>query len=350
MKARMFITIGALVAALAPGSATQAWTSKQVRDWTVECSNGLTCDMTYADWGAKGLQSVGFERGGAPDAAVVLKLRAAPDFSPEADPGLTYRFSVDGKDLLVLAAGDLKPDKSGMTYRHSDQAKVTALLEAMEAGRTAEVIVSGAAGRQLLPVKLNGVKAAMLHIDEVQGRLGRTDALEARGTTKPPAGVTAKDILAIEDMPEIVRKDFTESGGPCSDLEAEMIGQFQGFDVSVGTVRLIGVPCGSGGAYNQPYALYAAYDIIVERISFPYIEKGVPTTMSTAMNLDFNPATRTLTAFFRGRGIGDCGEYIRWRVDDAGGRLKLAEVRMKGDCDEKGNDPTEFPLVWKVDD
>ncbi|MBX9458597.1 MAG: DUF1176 domain-containing protein [Rhizobium sp.] len=227
---------------------------------------------------------------------------------------------------------------------------MTALLDAMEAGRSAEVIAIGAAGRHVLPVKLSGVKAAMLHVDEVQGRLGRTDALEAKGEVEPPAGVPARDILALEDMPEIVRKDFTDSGGACSDIEPDTIGQFQGFDVSVGTMRLIGVPCGSGGAYNQPYALYAAYDVIVERISFPYIDRGAPTTMNTAMNVDLNPIARSLTAFFRGRGIGDCGEYIRWRLDDAGNRLKLAEIRMKGECDEKGSDPTAFPLVWKAGD
>ncbi|MBX9458596.1 MAG: hypothetical protein KL863_22530 [Rhizobium sp.] len=68
MRGRIIITGAALFGALGAGTSAQAWTSKQFRDWTVECSNGLTCDMSYSDWSAKGLQSVGFQRKGAPGA------------------------------------------------------------------------------------------------------------------------------------------------------------------------------------------------------------------------------------------------------------------------------------------
>jgi hypothetical protein len=348
VKSRSLFAAGAFAAVATLGAPASAWVSKELRDWSVDCTNGLTCNMGFADWGATGLQYVGFQRRGGPDAAVELKLRALPDFAPGSQPDATYRFTVDGQQLLSLAAGDLKPDEGGSWYLFSDPAKVPALLAAMKTGKTMQVEVSSGKGRQVLPVKLSGVTAAMLYIDEVQGRLGRTDALEAKGDMAPPADAVARDIASLDDLPEIVRKDFTESGGACADIDAATIGQFQGFELSLGTTRVIAVPCGMGGAYNQPYALYVGYDVIVERVSFPYMDNGRPTTMSTAYNLDFNPVTKKLTSFFKGRGIGDCGQFYTWELDTGSNALDFLEERAKGDCDEKEGGPETFPIVWQA--
>jgi len=347
MNLRPFLLIAAVAACWLPGQASQAYVTKKVRDWTVECSNGLTCQVSFWDWGSKGMQYLGFERRGAPHATVQLRLRTATDFSPDTDPGVTYRFTVDGRELLLLTARDLIQEEHSAAYFYPDQAKVLALLEAMGAGTSAEVTVTGRAGNEVLPIKLNGVKGAMLYLDEVQGRLDRVDALEAKGNKQPPEDVVAKDIRTLVDMPEIVRKEFTDSGGACSDLLPETIKQFDGFDVTIGAIRLIAVPCTTGGAYNQPYALYTVNEA-VERIAFPDLHEGRPTTMSTAMNIDFNPVTKTMTSFFRGRGLGDCGEYHKWQLDKTGNRLELLEIRVKGECDEGDNDPTKFPLVWPL--
>ena len=345
MNLRHFILAATIAISWLPGQAAQAWVAKQVRDWQVDCSNGLTCNMSFSDWSAKGMQYVGFQRQGGPGAAVDLRLRTALEFSPDTDPSVSYRFTVDGKEILILTVKDLAQEEHTDVYILADRAKVMALLDAMETGKTADVTVLGRAGSQTLAIKPNGVKGAMLYVDEVQGRLDRVDALEAKGDKQPPRDAMAMDIRTLEDMPEIVRKEFTDSGGACSDLLPETIGQFDGFDVTIGSIRLIGVPCATGGAYNQPYALYTVNEI-VERISFPDMAEGRPTAMSTAMNIDFNPVTKTVTSFFRGRGIGDCGEYFKWQLDKMGNRLELLEIRAKGECDEGGNDPTAFPLVW----
>ena len=348
MNSRSLLAAAVIVGAGLWGAPASAWMSKEIRDWSVECSNGLTCDMSFADWGGKGVQSVGFLRRGGPDAAIALKLRMALDFAPDRLPDAIYEFTVDGKALLTVSAKEFKVDDYGSSYLFSDVAKVPALMAAMKTGTSMEVKVSGAKGSEVLPVKLSGVKGAMLYIDEAQGRLGRTDALEAKGDKAPPTDAVARDILSLEDMPDIVRKDFTESGGACADIDPSSIGQFQGFDISVGTTRLIAVPCGMGGAYNQPYALYLGYDVIVERVSFPIMHDGRPTTMTTAYNLDFNPVTKTMTSFFKGRGIGDCGEYFKWALDTESNRLEFFEERAKGDCDETEGGPETFPLVWQA--
>jgi hypothetical protein len=345
MNLRCAYLVAAIAAVWFPGQAAHASVSKTVRDWNVECSNGLTCSMSYSDWSAKGLQFIGFERTGGPNSTVDLRLRTHADFSPDTDPDVTFRLTVDGKTLLSLMAKDLVQSEHSDTYSYSDQTKVLALLAAMASGKSADVTVTGAAGAQVMSVKLDGITGAMLYVDEVQGRLDRADALQAKGEKEPSRHAVAKDILSLEDMPEIVRKEFTDSGGACSDIEPETIKQFQGFHVLSGPTELIGVPCATGGAYNQPYALYVVNEI-VERISFPFMQDGRPTATSTAMNLDFDPVSRTLTSFFRGRGIGDCGQYFKWRINDSSNSLELLEMRSKGECDEGSNDPTTFPLVW----
>lgn len=347
MNLRHILLAAAITASWLPAQGVQASVAKQVRDWSVSCSNGLTCNVSHSDWKAKGIQYVGFQRNGGRDAPISLRLRAARNFSPDEDPDIRYRFAVDGKELFVLAAKELTQEEHSEVYFYADQSRVLALMAAMKAGQTAAVTIEGKAGSQVMTFKLEGMKDTLLYVDEVQSRLGRRDALEAKGEKEPPRNAGGKDILTLEDMPEIVRKDFTDSGGACSDLEPETIKHHQGFDVTVGSVRLIGVPCATGGVYNQPYALYVVNEI-VERISFPYMDGGKPTAMASAMNIDFDPVTRTMTSFFIGRGLGDCGEYFKWQLDERGGRLKLLEMRNKPDCDEGDNDPTKFPLIWKA--
>ncbi|MGV3550122.1 DUF1176 domain-containing protein [Rhizobium sp.] len=347
MKFRQIILAAALATSWLPAAAVHAGISKKVRDWTVECSNGLTCTMSFADWASKNVQYVGFQRAGGPDAPIVLRLGTYPDFSPAESSAVTFRILVDGQELLSLTGADLMPDEHDVFFSYSDQPKVSKVLAAMAAGKTAEVYVSGGLGTRFLPIKLDGVTGAMLYVDEVQGRLGRTDALQEKGDKKPDRRFVAKDVRSLDDMHPMIRKDFTESGGACSDLEPDTIRQFQGFDVTVGLTEFVAVPCATGGAYNQPYALYTVGEV-VERISFPIMADGKPTAMATAMNLDFDPVSRTLTSFFRGRGIGDCGQYYKWQINDTAGRLTLVEMRSKEDCDEGSNDPATFPRVWPM--
>ena len=337
------------LAAMVPGGAA-AWTGKDIRDWSVDCTNGLTCNMSYYDWSAKGIQLVGFLRRGGADAPVALKLRMGEGFGPEDAPDATYSFVVDGRQILVISARQLKPEARGNAFLLADAIQARALMAAMEKGTVMEAKASTPKRAASFPVKLSGVKGAMLFIDEAQGRLGRTDALAEKGDKLPPKDEVAGDIETLEDMPAIVRRDFTESGGACGDLEPASIGQFQGFDIMVGSTRLIAVPCGTGGAYNQPYALYVGYDVIVERIAFPLMDEGSPTTMSTAFNIDFDPVTRVLTAFDKGRGLGDCGQFYKWRFNEDAATLSLLEERAKDECDGEGDGggPDTFPVVWQV--
>jgi hypothetical protein len=340
-----------VVNAMGMAAEAQAWTSRDVRDWSVSCSNGLTCTMSFYDWDARNLNRFHIRREGAPNAKVEILLPAPADFDSRGDATATFSLVVDGKEAVSTPVTSLARDAFTSQFIYADQAQIGSLLDAMKVGTAMELRYKGALGDFALSIKLSGVKGSLLFMDEAQDRLGRSDALEAKGDKQPPEGVTARDITSIDQLPELAKNDLTGEGGACSDLEPDALAQFNGFEVNVDGTRLIAIPCGVGGAYNQPYALYLDYDVVTERISFPDTREGLPSAMTTAYNLDYDATTRILTSFFKGRGIGDCGQWYKWRLDVRGGgaALVLLEERNKDDCDgiDVGG-PQNFPLVFPV--
>jgi invasion protein IalB len=341
------LAAGLAVSSFLSVSPASAAIGKHIRDWSVSCTTGLTCSMVFANWASKDLRSLEFRRVDAPNADVQLILSPPPGFDTPGDPDGAYAFSIDGKQVLSVPVAGLGKEGINVQLVYSDQPAIRALLDAMKAGTTMEVVYQGALGRFSLPVKLSGVKGSLVYIDEAQDRLQRTDALDAKGDKSPPNQTVAADIRTVDDLPDAIRRDFADESGACSELDSD-IGSYQGFDITVDDNRWIVAPCGIGGAYNQPYALYVGYDVITERISFPSIRDGKPSVSSTAYNVDFDLKAKTFTAFFRGRGIGDCGLWSKWKLAEGGSpTLVLLEERRKDDCD--GNDlggPQNFPLVW----
>ncbi len=54
-----------------------------------------------------------------------------------------------------------------------------------------------------------------------------------------------------------------------------------------------------------------------------------------------------LTAFFKGRGIGDCGQINEWRIDAEASALFLVESRVKGRVRRRGGGrPGRLARVW----
>ena len=79
------------------------------------------------------------------------------------------------------------------------------------------------------------------------------------------------------------------------------------------------------------------------------MNEGKPTAKTVATNGGFDSVTQTLVSFFRGGGIGDYGECMRWQFDEWRDRLTLLATRRTPDCDKGDNDPTKFPLAWKTE-
>ena len=108
------------------------------------------------------------------------------------------------------------------------------------------------------------------------------------------------------------------------------------------------LPCGSPGAYNLPHTVIAfdSSEAIARRLYFPTLSPNGPTIMETAINLAYEPREDVLSAFYKGRGLGDCGIASTWKWDGyLYAQLTLLRETRKEDCDGKD---TEWPQVWPV--
>jgi invasion protein IalB len=321
---------------------------REFRDWQVNCSSALTCRLTPTLPDDAPFYAFTFSRSNAPDAPVELTVgfrETLPDASARMDIEIT-----DGPALsLEFAEAERREDYSELHFE--DDAVLRSLIEAMKNGTEMTVSISSDDPSAITEVSLSGVTASLLFIDESQDRLERTDALQAIGDREPPTSSPISAITSFDELPAHIAADFTDDMGYCGGLDDDRFAAMEGVLVDRGDegVMLL-LPCGLGGAYNFPYAVYIGGELATVRArDFPVMGEDGPQSEPFAYNIDFDQTTDRITSFFKGRGIGDCGTLSVWSVanDGYGPSLTLVEQRVKDDCDgDYGDGPDSWPLVW----
>jgi hypothetical protein len=331
---------------LGSGSA-QAWAEKIIDKWSTSCTGGLTCSLRYEDF-HEDFGEFEIRRTGALGSDVTLRLPQPPGFDRTLDPAGAFRLDVDGKEVMRVPLQQLTFDAEEGDFVLADKASVQVLLEAMKTGTGLRVSYEGRTGKFSKDMNLAGLRGSLFFIDDIQGRRGRNDALFAVGT-KVPEGPDSKDIVSLDDIPASIRADFTVANGACTEgFIPEDIKRYNGFDISISGTRLVLVPCGGGGAYNQPYALYRGYYTgVLSRVSFPDVAEGKPSVSEVEYNVDFDPATRIMTAYLKDSGITACGRWSKWELT-LDGYLVLLEKRSWEECDGSHEGPETFPMDWPV--
>lgn len=335
-----FALAGLCLAALFPA---HAGPSKEIRDFAAWCTNGLTCKADVFAPGGE-LYGFGVERRAGRDTPVEAVFRNQSAFAA----GSVVRLAVDGKPVAALKAEHFAFDESDFANRLTSEPAVRALIEAARNGGKLEVRYAGGDGEKSATFSLAGFAGSLTWLDEAQGRIGAKDAIVAKGDKDSPQFVP-RDLLTIDDLPEDLKDLYSERGG-CALMEPERFGLFGGFEDQFDAVNsLLVMPCGEGGAYNQPYAIYWVTDLGEKPMALPAIGELGPIVINEAWNVDWDHSTRTLTGFFKGRGLGDCGMYDKWRLtgEDEFRTFTLIESRQKDDCDGKGGVET-FPIVWPI--
>ncbi|MEC9368800.1 MAG: DUF1176 domain-containing protein [Pseudomonadota bacterium] len=107
------------------------------------------------------------------------------------------------------------------------------------------------------------------------------------------------------------------------------------------------LPCFTG-AYNVIYRIYvwdAKYPDNVSATLFAGYSDAIGWYgRKDVVNADYDAATRTLTAFEKGRGLGDCGSQPTWKWTEYGWRL--VEYRYWDKCDGSRS-LAEWPVVYR---
>lgn len=357
---------GSVIAAEGPSAGVQAQPGPAVRpetrsfrDWYAACDNGNTC-FAYT----------GTDAGGW----LMVRQMAGPEASPEVLVGGSP-FSDDGTDgVLILTLDDERQTLSpGSSETRSHVVPDDAVRDTLRRLASARALAVGT-GEAASALPTAGASAALLWIDERQGRLNTTAALIRVGdrpaSTVPPApnlprvvaatpvdqgdfarasdpgeeGAEAGLTLpaAIEALPEVKQCRADTAFSPY--LQKAVLAARLSPDT-----ELWGVPC-DAGAYNAMYDFYLTGPdgSNPRKADFPSWEPRERTEGDIGgdglVNPVFDPASNSLRHFPRARGIGDCGTIQSWAW--TGDAFVLTRETFMGEC--WGMPSTLWPTVWRT--
>ncbi|THV17173.1 DUF1176 domain-containing protein [Rhizobium rhizophilum] len=326
---------------------------KEFRSWQVLCSQTLSCSMRQflSDNGLSGFE---LQRAGGPEAPVVLVLSPSDSAIVEGDGDLQASITFDGAQSVTIPNSDIVADPNAATLSISGDFIGSGLIDSLKDGTTATITITRGTRTVEGDVTLAGAAASLLFIDEYQKRVGHVDAMSAKGDKAPNPAPPVSDIRRFADFPEAVRGRFTASG-ECADTEESMLGG-NALAHKLGSEQTLYVtPCGMGGAYNFPYAVFLDSYGSVSTLAFPMMQDGAPSAATVAFNLDYDHEAKTFSAFFKGRGVGDCGTISQWKLVESGvgPQLVLIEEAFQ-DCPSEFNendtvDVENWPKTWPLD-
>ncbi|MFC7378769.1 DUF1176 domain-containing protein [Brevundimonas sp. GCM10030266] len=344
-----------------PGAATPAngptmqSEVRQFRDWHAVCDNGNLC-VAYSGSDATSWIRITREPGPTADAPCIgfgLGF-VGHDESPGA-----VTLSADNRRILRTQGVDGLYCADGLAG-----SPVEGLIAAADANT---LTLEGGGQKGVVPA--SGLKAALLWIDERQGRLNTTTALVRRGTgtAVPPAPALPRVVPA----PAISQAGFEGAADPLEGtprglklpaaleaLDEVKACRAEGnptLNQAILAARLDqstvlwGVPCGSG-AYNATYVLYLARPdgSGVRAADLPErtarTEGDIGGQDQWLVNPFYDAERRTLTVFPRGRGLGDCGTITTWTWTTGG--FVLSEQRTMADC--WGMNADLWPTTWRT--
>lgn len=272
------------------------------KDWAVACDNTRHCE------------AVGYQAENSDGEAVAMQL--ARDAGPNTPVNVMLRLAVGDKDSTALVS--LKAGWLDWTGIRPDQvlgvSQSRQLLPAML--KADAVLLSD--GKTHWKLSLAGLNAALLKMDDLQGRIGTPEALVRKGS-KPETGVlpplpapkvrlaslpaASSDNGLLKPILQAVKERGCFNDMPDQEHPETSIARVSGTQV------LVMREC-SRGAYQGSSALWLANS------KPPYVPKAVllPTPSGkptdSIMNAGFDKGR--LSSYAKGRGIGDCGDSMEW--------------------------------------
>ena len=333
--------------------------TRSFRDWYASCDNGNAC-----------FAFTGTDAGGW----LMVRQDAGPDAAPEIMVGLpAFSDETAGRDLAL----DLDSERQTLILSRGEALSHDVPTDDVRAtlGRLASArALAIAAGADMTVLPTAGASAALLWIDERQGRLDTTTALIQRGNRPASTVPSAPALPRVVPAAPVDQGNFARASDPGEQgAEADLtlpaaiealpdVKQCRAdtafneyLQKAVLAARLSpdtelwGVPC-DAGAYNAMYDFYLTGPggSDPRKADFPGWEPRERTEGDIAgdglVNPVFDAATSTLRHFPRARGIGDCGIIQSWAW--TGEAFVLLEERSMGNC--WGMPSNLWPTIWRT--
>lgn len=344
------------------GPAQYVPAERTFRDWVVGCDNVRGC-IALGLSPAESAESafLHLQRDAGRGAQPVVSLVLYND-SEEAPRDRQIHLTIDGTTIEGVASRRLAeavPDFPGFLQATLSAAEVAPLMAALRRGNRLSIAIDGGTA---VDVSLAGAMAALLFIDDVQGRVDSVGALARSGrrlatvVPEPPALPVVAARPAPEGTPVDPQRAEAVNNGwarqavrDCTLDEPETAASPPTLGPLSGGRLLVGASCG-GGAYNfdsvfgivqpsEPLRVEAA------RFTLPAVDGSGPGGSSESLtNPDFEPADGTIGFISKGRGAGDCGSsgIYTWTGD----RFALSAWRVMPEC--RGVPEPYWPVLWRT--
>ena len=335
--ARMMLALVALgFAGSAAAQATPA--TATFRDWLAACGNDGAC-VAFGKPREFGPAWVRVEMGAGPQAEPRIQF-GYPDWS---DGEQTPRFSVaiDGVDLRTTTNIDGLPALTGHGAREA--------LARMARGSS----LTFDGGADPTEVSLSGASAALLWIDERQGRLDTPSALIRRGARSDRSVPAAPPLPRLRAAPPVSQSGLEGRPLPPMLAATATVRECLADEELAGTpptahrlgadLLLWTIPC-FRGAYNFGSVLWTTRDDGSDPRPLA-LTNARGEAVTEIVNGGYDPATRQIDAFAKGRGIGDCGVAQRWLWTGQG--FELLDESGMDDCFGVRSD--YWPVLWRAE-
>jgi hypothetical protein len=344
---------GAAVAAPAPALLGAPPVYLEVKDWVVACDNIRTCFAKYdvADDATAGGGYLSLTRDAGPAAGLVVSLEATQD-GAVPDP---HTLTLDGRTLPSSAAW--KTDATAQTAT-LDGAPALAFVHAIAGGK----VLAYSDGRTTTTVSLSGMTAALLAMDQDQGRLDGVTALARPGprpvsavpaalpvptlhavpAARPLTGVAAFAAQVRKTEASLLRQHDCDAGMAHDDQAAALNDQ--------NAIVILGC---RQGAYQAAVMTFLA-PRAAPRKAVPLILPLQPTMKASDTPPDargeyvaedgWDPKTATFVESAKGRGMADCGRSAEWVFD--GVQFRVDSFNRLDRCG--GGPPGDWPTLYRT--
>lgn len=322
---------------------------REIKDWVLVCDNARSCRARSApeeDGVFSGSLDVARAAGASGRLAVTLE-EAEADAAPQP-----ATLALDGRPIGagLRWAVDVRAQTASL-----QGADALGLVRALREG----AMLSYSVGQDRRTVSLKGLKAALLAMDEAQGRLGSTGAAVAMGgrlesTVPPPpplpvivARPAPPGLAAPPGFAAAVRRAQQRRGLQASQCEDDFTRADAAYPLNKDEVLVL-LGCVQG-AYQSAMLAFRAPRRAPQRAAMLVLPPppGAPPAgkdPGAYVSEDgWDPKTATLTDTARGRGLADCGATARWTFD--GARFRLSYAARLDRC--SGGPPGDWPVTWR---
>jgi hypothetical protein len=318
-------------------------------DWLIGCDNVGDC------------KAIGFD-----ETEVSLAMHIYRDAGPNGEISIAImgggsqpldQFIVDGKKITLSAKEWSSSRDDNYKISTANNAAAIKFITSIRNAKRIGFFNSQTAENSL---SLKGLSAALLLMDEVQGRLETQQAFIRKGN-KLEASVPPP-----RSLPKLVASTFR--GKPLADAQAKSIidsirkqqaplllketcDNFDKDDNSdevslLSKTEVIAIIKCSDSAY-QSYFLAFRAPLNDPKKSSVLRLLGLPgeAPETGISNAEYDSATVTLSSHNKGRGLFDCGENKDWVFD--GKDFQLSEYSRQTRCGGM-NSPGDFPTLWRT--